>query len=344
MSGNAANLNTVITKGFNEIFTTDIDAKEKIANDDPRLIQFNRFLDSVIKIGKQDHGLSKSQSLTEVSSSIKSNKNLDNTLLLVALTQAIKDKKDEHINFVNHNLSDKLRVNADELRKLTDVMDVNIKAGVAADKDYAKATSADVQEDFSFHMKTIGEEISEVTVSVQSGVVASKEINLDFPITSLAIVYDTTGIHSYKTTLSSSGCVSCGRNDSRSSGFITISSKEIESPYVKNTLSSKNETSGLQVDYSIVCDPSLWLCSIRTELGLAMLYRTAYELLAYSLNSGGQFSNQKVTNSERNQERLTLFEYNYGQQLEKFLKSVKFPTGRCFECFRSITTVNRLPG
>lgn len=174
MSGPTTNLNTFIPKQFGDIFASEVNPEQEIASDDPKLIQFNRFLDSVIKIGAENEGLSKSQSLTQVTKFIESNANLDNSLLKNALNQALLEKRNQHVNYVDNALSSKLRQNADELSKLTELMDANIKPGVAGAKEYANSTKADMQEDFAFHMKKIGEEILELPLDQRESGIAPK--------------------------------------------------------------------------------------------------------------------------------------------------------------------------
>lgn len=160
----------------------------------------------------------------------------------------------------------------------------------------------------------------------------------------IAAVYDTTGIPSYKTTMSNQDCTNCGRGDTRYSRFGTFQAIDTQDPFLAADNKQRGDTAGLVLEYSFNCDQADWVCSIANQLGLAMLYKTAFNMLEYSVNSGSQFSDQQVINHEGNIERKDGFEFKYGAQIEKVLKGIKFPIGQCFECFKKYSVRNTLPG
>jgi hypothetical protein len=192
-----------------------------------------------------------------------------------------------------------------------------------------------------------GQELATATIAAEAGKVSSQVTSIEIPIsmreTDIGIVYDASAITSYKTTISHNGCTSCS-NATSISRYAHFSGMNVTSSFLLSDKSSRNDTAGLSVEYSFVCDQSQWVCSMSGTLGLAMLFKTLYELFHSSLNSGSQFSNQQTTNYEANVERMTSFEYNYGQELEKVLKNARVPDNLCFRCNPRVGVRNRLPG
>jgi hypothetical protein len=192
-----------------------------------------------------------------------------------------------------------------------------------------------------------GQEIATTTLTVVAGNVSSKTVNIEVPIsmreTDIGIIYDAASITSYKTTISYNGCASCSNSNSISR-YAHFSGMNVTSSFLLGDKSSRNDTAGLSVEYSFVCDQSQWVCSMVGSLGLAMLFKTLYELFHASLNSGSQMSNQQTTNYEANIERMTSFEYNYGQELDKVLRNARVPDNICFRCNPRVGVRNRLPG
>ena len=192
-----------------------------------------------------------------------------------------------------------------------------------------------------------GQELATTTITAVAGAVVTKTLSISVPIamreTDIGIVYDASAITSYKTTIALNGCSTCS-NAGAISRYATFSGMNVTSSFLLGDKSSRNDTAGLSVDYSFVCDQEQWACTMAGKLGLAMLYKTLYELFNSSLNSGSQFSNQQTTNYEQNVERMTSFEYNYGMELDKVLKHARTPDNICFSCNPRIGVRSRLPG
>lgn len=195
---------------------------------------------------------------------------------------------------------------------------------------------------------TTDEELAEKTITAEAGKAIDISVDLSFKSAmkslKLAVVYDASSINSYKTTVSSSGCSGCGNSYGHRSQIASVSAINIESPFLYSSKSSRNDTAGLSVDYAWVCDQEGWACAISGSLGLAYLYKVGYEMLAYSLNSNSQFSGQQTTNYEQNKERMTFFEYKYGQELSKVLKNARTPDSICFRCTPQVQVRTVMPG
>jgi hypothetical protein len=192
-----------------------------------------------------------------------------------------------------------------------------------------------------------GENIATRRISCVAGEVKSTEVNVDIPINArerkIAVIYDASGITSYKTTIYNSGCSDCGSHGYFGSRYASVQAVEMESPFLRQNKSKSSDTGGMQIDFSFSCNQKNWVCSVSNLLGLAMLYKTAYEMLSYSLNSGTQFSDQQTNNLERNIERRDNFEFRYGEELKKVLQHIKIPKGLCFYCNTKTEVLRRLP-
>lgn len=223
-----------------------------------------------------------------------------------------------------HNSSDFLKIRITNLRLFTD------HKGIVEVKVWNLNT---------------GEEIGSEPVTLEAGKVISKSVNIEIPSArqdlNLFIGYDTTGISSYDAKLVSSSC--CG-NQTFKSGFSTLSTGVIESPYVLTSFSTSKESPGLSFDYEVVCDNLQWLCTHKALFGMAMVYKTAISILEHGMDSGSQFSNQQTTNYEKNVNRLETATIHYNDQITKALASMKFPRNRCFTCETVTSIYNRLPG
>lgn len=193
-----------------------------------------------------------------------------------------------------------------------------------------------------------GQIIGAATITAVSDQIV--EINTNIEVVSnrqdlkLWIGYDSTLLgNAYKVQLDSRGCSSCSGRDSRSA-FILSRMSKIQSPFTFSTATSLNHTGGLSIDYTIECDFDSYACSLAGFLGLPMLYKTAMLILEYGLKSGGQFSEQKTTNAENNDERYTQAQFHYTQEMQKAISNMRFPVNRCFHCNTVTEIYNRLPG
>jgi len=193
-----------------------------------------------------------------------------------------------------------------------------------------------------------GQTLATETVSAVANIVVNKvvnvEINSGMRELDLAIVYDASGgIESYDTTIYKNGCSDCGRTNSVSR-YASFQGVNIESPFLNADRSARNDTGGLSIEWAWVCDNESWVCTFANRLGLPLLYKTAYEMLHYSINSYSQFTDQQVTNFENNRERMESFEFNYGMELDKALKNARVPDNLCFSCNPKVGVMTRLPG
>lgn len=201
--------------------------------------------------------------------------------------------------------------------------------------------------DVKFIDVNTGKELDSKIITVFAGEVTDTPVNVEINSgmrdLDLAIVYDATGIESYKTTIYKSGCSDCGHTSSVSR-YANFQGCNIASPFLNANRSARNDTAGLSIEWSWICDNESWVCTFATQLGLSMLYKTAYELLHYSLNSYSQLSDQQTINWEGNRDRMESFEFNYGLEMEKALAHARVPKNVCFSCDPKVGVRNKLAG
>jgi len=187
-----------------------------------------------------------------------------------------------------------------------------------------------------------------VTIAATAGVPSYTDVEFEFAMkqnrTQIGIFYATAGILPFSTPAKESGCTNCGNGYNYHNGpYMTFSGATSASPFIKSSTTNRTNTYGLLVNYTIACDNENWLCTVKDMLGLAYLYKVVEEIFAFGIKSGGQFSNQKVTNQENNVERYTHSEYLYKTELKKVLRTVALPSGRCFTCNTNTMIISQLP-
>ncbi|MCA1763872.1 MAG: hypothetical protein LC664_12895 [Flavobacteriales bacterium] len=211
-------------------------------------------------------------------------------------------------------------------------------------KEIRLFTDHDGDVDVKIYNVTTGQEVGSVTVACEAGKIASTQCDVEVQSLrqdlDIFIGYDVAGITSYNA--GNYGKFCCG--NSFRSGWCTFQSATIESPFTSSEIKGANYSPGLTYDYEIVCDNLQWFCTHRSLFGMAMAYKTAISILENAMDSGGQFSNQKTTNYEKNANRLETFTAHYNDQISKSLRSVRFPRNQCFQCNTITEVTNRLPG
>lgn len=227
-----------------------------------------------------------------------------------------------------------------EMPALRDYLNINInRIGLFLDH------TGDV--DVLVYNLSTGEEIATETISVEAGkptyIQTELSISANRNKTRIGLFYDSTGVNPYSTPPKSTGCASCGNGYQSFGGNTRFSGASFTAPYVFGGMTKRNNTHGLLVEYSVSCDNLSWLCTMKSLLGLAYLYKIVEEIFAYGLKSGGQFSEQKTTNMANNEERYNLAQYEYQKNLKIVLRSVSMPSGQCFTCNSRTDVISRLP-
>ena len=191
-----------------------------------------------------------------------------------------------------------------------------------------------------------GEVVETFTVDTEADRVmaATPHVEVEIPREGIRLFVgvDVTGLNAYAMKLADrAGC--CGKKPTYTSSFGRFKGAGLGAGHLYGDIEWRKETP-LSVDYSIVCDHEAWVCSARGVLGVAMLHKTAMAVLAYGMDSGGQFSEQKTTNADNNVERYARSLEAYNSAMRGVMESRVFPRTKCFTCDSVTRVTNRLPG
>jgi hypothetical protein len=93
----------------------------------------------------------------------------------------------------------------------------------------------------------------------------------------------------------------------------------------------------------IECNNEQFICAIKSQLGLPMLYRTVMSIQEYRKGSG-QFSGQQTVNDEVNNQRMIMAQDEYNTYMTGLMRTIRFPKNRCFVCNPNVYVETRLPG
>lgn len=207
-------------------------------------------------------------------------------------------------------------------------------------------TTGDI--DVLIYNLSTGELIDTQTISAVADTPTYINVEVELPTnrqrTQIGVFYDSTGINPYSTVSKAGSCFTCGNGFYVASRYLRYSGLEISAPFINSSVTTKSNTYGLVLDFALICDNESFLCTMRDILGLAYLYKVVEQIFEYSIKSGGQFSNQKVTNAANNEERYNLAQYNYQTELKKVLRTIQLPNGLCFSCNTSTEVKSILPG
>lgn len=283
--------------------------------------------------------------------------------LVASKELAAKELSTDVVNFVSSSVevqtvleNDVAGIYSERLRETTGTQFAGLYFDLWNETSYAKLQISSIKF-FGKHAGDIdikiinllnGEELKSITITAVADKVVEVPVSIEVKSKmrdlKVAIVYDANGITSYETNMTNAGCASCGNRNGYRSNLASINPLNISSPFVIANKTSRNDTAGLSVDYSWVCDQEQFVCAMSGSLALAYLYKVAYNLIALSLNSFSQFSEQVTTNRENNEERAVFYQTEYESQMSKFLQNARIPKNICFTCNPKVGIRNVLPG
>lgn len=176
------------------------------------------------------------------------------------------------------------------------------------------------------------------TVPVVSGTISDYTINKTYSSEKkklhLFIGYNATGIDSYETSITSSGCSSCNIgayynvNSNVSAKSVYITGSTITDENIKGL----SHTSGLSLLYSLKCNHTNWLCRYKNELAPAIAFKASAEIIQYALYQSER-SNMKVSDIKALKERWNLYNSNYVNYLKNLVQNMVLPNdNKCFQC------------
>lgn len=194
-----------------------------------------------------------------------------------------------------------------------------------------------------------GELLDTLVVSAIANKIVTKTVNKVYSSPKrkldLIFVYDTEGISSNTTLISTTGCTSC--NGYRYSNYYISSSAislDESDTKIRSSLTSSSHTYGLSVNYSIQCSIENWLCEIANQMALPILYKTGMEIITYALLYSKRQTSSVNIDAETNQKRLDFYTQAYNEALEATIKKINLPKNDpCFKCNEAVRSKVILP-
>jgi len=188
-----------------------------------------------------------------------------------------------------------------------------------------------------------GEQLATDTIAAIANTRVEVNVNRQFRTELLTIVYDATGINGYKTTVNGGHgtCLTC-RDGDRINGYCNgqAITATIGTP-LDHTVTS--DMGGLTVGFSVECDHQSWICRIKQQLGISMLYKTAELAMEYGLTTGRENTNT-IRDYESLGERQQMYHEQYSGSISRALKAINLPNEpNCFVCKRKSRIVASIP-
>lgn len=190
-----------------------------------------------------------------------------------------------------------------------------------------------------------GEQLASDTISAVADTRVEKDVNRLFRNEVLTIVYDATGIDGFKTTINGlgGGCYTCrNANANKVNGYCYGQglTATIGSPLSPTYI---NDMGGLTVSFSIECDHNSWLCQIKEQLGMSLLYKTAELVMQYGLTSDRE-NTATVRDSEQMKERQMMYRELFDESMTRAMKGITLPDNpKCFRCKRRNKIAVQIP-
>lgn len=186
------------------------------------------------------------------------------------------------------------------------------------------------------------------TVAVSCVPQAKNAVSLESVITSIqeltqiALIYDSTGIDSYTTTVKNGLC--CGKT-SMSNEWFTLTGVQIDAgaDVLDKNLKKKSHTSGMMVEYGVECNHEKWLCSFVAPLKPAILYKTAEVITRMGLLKAKpqRVNNTVSTFGELQEKELAFYQSMFSEHFTNALRNITIPNDKkCFVCNSNITIYN----
>src|SRR3990167_10071213 len=154
----------------------------------------------------------------------------------------------------------------------------------------------------------------------------------------IIFVCDATNFSSVKTTITQgSGCKGCsnGMSMTNLNNYLSTRSVSIQaaSAKIESNLTGISDTGGLSLMYAIQCNSEEWLCTIANSIALPVLFKTAYEVMDYTINNSLRLNTATTINLETAAKRRDEYDKRYQTSIEALLQNIKLPQDeKCFEC------------
>jgi len=185
---------------------------------------------------------------------------------------------------------------------------------------------------FSFVDGLTGQVLGTKVIAAVAGQQVNVNVNALYRVRTLLIVYPATNA-GYKTVTGwGSDCCSCADFCRLNPLAQAIPITSATLPTVTNT----NDMGGMSVDVSMECDHQTWLCGIREQLAMPMMWKVCELAMGYALFNTGRSNTKTVRDSDQLKDRQLMYRDNFNEAMRLALAQVNLPDDPwCFECVRS---------
>ena len=171
-----------------------------------------------------------------------------------------------------------------------------------------------------------GKQLASDTIAAIAGELVKLNVNRLFNVTDLIIAYDATAIDAYQTKIDCyvTGCRSCSKWKVNAHCEAKPITATIGSPF---SYTATNEMGGLVVDVSMECDNESWLCGIKQQLAMPIMFKIAELVMEYAITSSSR------GNTRTMRDRKSLIKSEYEKHLKLALSRAAVPNDPiCFHC------------
>jgi len=150
----------------------------------------------------------------------------------------------------------------------------------------------------------------------------------------LHIGYNATAVAAYTTNVCPSICYTCP-NSHRVNGFTDGFGFTSTVGNVLSNMRTSNDSAGLSVVMALECDSEAWMCSIRQNFAMPMLWKVAELAMEYAIFTTNRNNTKTVRDHEILKERQMMYRENFTRSLGQAVKTVNLPDDPiCFKCNR----------
>jgi len=196
----------------------------------------------------------------------------------------------------------------------------------------------------SYYDGITGQVLATDTINAVAGQWAWIDTNRVFRgVRILLIGYDATAVPAYDTHVCPNICYTCPNAHSLNAymdgyGFTSTVGQ------VLNGQQLTNNAGGLSVVAALECDSEGWLCSVRQQLSMPLLWKTSELAMEYAVTSSGRANTRTVRDADRLADRRDFYQAKFEASMANALKSLVLPNDHlCFHCNRTSRIVAAIP-
>jgi hypothetical protein len=189
-----------------------------------------------------------------------------------------------------------------------------------------------------------GVTLGTVTIDAIAGQEVSTYVNTLYRVETLLVVFDATAVGGYKTTVGhgTQACFSCPSSCSVNAHVL---GQAITTPVgTPLTQTNVNEMGGLVLSIAMECDSEGWLCQVKNQMALPILFKTAALIMEYAIFNTSRGNTNVIRDLEKLKERHTMYSQQFDAAMDRAIETIKLPNDpTCFHCKQSVQIRTTLP-